>query len=127
MDYRPAIYAYFSQLKHTIDLIDVDELQKACDCLLKARDEKRFVYTMGNGGSAATASHWAGDFNKGMSLGRNKRYRFIALNDNQPTMLSLANDVSYEAVFWFWEFGEYRESLHLWKSAWGNHCCAYGV
>lgn len=99
MDYRPAIYAYFSQLKHTIDLIDVDELQKACDCLLKARDEKRFVYTIGNGGSAATASHWAGDFNKGMSLGRNKRYRFIALNDNQPTMLSLANDVSYEAVF----------------------------
>lgn len=99
MDYRPAISAYFSQLKRTIDLIDVDELQKACDCLTRARDEKHFVYAMGNGGSAATASHWAGDFNKGMSLGRDKRYRFIALNDNQPTMLSLANDVSYDVVF----------------------------
>ena len=54
---------------------------------------------MGNGGSASTASHFAGDFNKGLSLGREKRFRFICLNDNPATVLSLANDVDYSQIF----------------------------
>jgi D-sedoheptulose 7-phosphate isomerase len=99
MDYDSRIADYFSTLKRTVDLIDRAEIARAMERLKKARDERRFVYAMGNGGSAATASHYAGDFNKGLSLGRDKRFRVIALNDNAPTMLSLANDVEYAAVF----------------------------
>jgi D-sedoheptulose 7-phosphate isomerase len=54
---------------------------------------------MGNGGSAATASHFAGDFNKGLSWNKKKRFKFICLNDNTPTVMAYANDVSYESVF----------------------------
>ncbi len=56
---------------------------------------------MGNGGRGATASHITGDFNKGLSLGmpKDKRYKFISLVDNVPTVLSLANDVSYNDIF----------------------------
>ncbi|MFA6776428.1 MAG: SIS domain-containing protein [Sphaerochaetaceae bacterium] len=99
MNYQEQIISYFSLLKETIDKINTAEIQKALECLTRARDTKHFIYTMGNGGSAATASHWAGDFNKGMSLGQEKRYRFMALNDNEPTILSLANDVSYASIF----------------------------
>lgn len=99
MDYLKHISAYFDLLKKTIDKLDREEINKAINCLVAARDSKHFIFTMGNGGSAATASHFAGDFNKGLSLGKEKRFRFIALNDNEPTILSLANDVSYSSIF----------------------------
>jgi D-sedoheptulose 7-phosphate isomerase len=54
---------------------------------------------MGNGGSGSTASHVACDLNKGVSYGRQKRFRVISLNDNLPTLTAYANDVSYEDVF----------------------------
>ncbi|MDV3428943.1 MAG: SIS domain-containing protein [Bacillota bacterium] len=90
---------YFENLKGIIDKIDKEEIQNAIDLLIKTRDEKKHIFIMGNGGSAATASHYAGDFNKGLSLNREKRFRFICLNDNAPTVLSLANDVNYESIF----------------------------
>jgi len=99
VNFIPEIESYFAKLKSVSDKIDREEINKALHLLLKTRDEKCFVYTMGNGGSASTASHFAGDFNKGLSLGREKRFKFVCLNDNLPTMLSLANDVSYESIF----------------------------
>ncbi|HEX3040328.1 MAG TPA: SIS domain-containing protein [Caproiciproducens sp.] len=99
MDYFAEIEAYFETLKTTVDQVDRKEIQKAMEVLVKARDQKKYIFIMGNGGSAATASHYAGDFNKGLSLNREKRFRFVALNDNAPTVLSLANDVSYDAIF----------------------------
>jgi D-sedoheptulose 7-phosphate isomerase len=99
MNFITQIDSYFDVLKKVIDEIDRTEIEKAMICLKNARNSKRFIYSMGNGGSAATASHYAGDFNKGLSLGREKRFRFIALNDNLPTILSLANDVSYTSIF----------------------------
>ena len=54
---------------------------------------------MGNGGSASTASHLACDINKNVCLGLKKRFKVICLNDNIPTMLAYANDLSYKDVF----------------------------
>jgi D-sedoheptulose 7-phosphate isomerase len=99
MNYITQIDDYFNVLKATIDKIDKDEIKKAIICLKNARDSRHFIYSMGNGGSAATASHYAGDFNKGLSFGKEKRFKFVALNDNLPTILSLANDVSYTSIF----------------------------
>jgi D-sedoheptulose 7-phosphate isomerase len=99
MSYIDKINNYFDTLTATVQKLDRGEIEKAIVCLKNARDTGHFIYSMGNGGSAATASHFAGDFNKGLSLGRKKRFKFIALNDNLPTILSLANDVSYEAIF----------------------------
>ena len=99
MSYIEKIDGYFSTLTETIKKLDRAEIEKAIVCLKNARDTGHFIYSMGNGGSAATASHYAGDFNKGLSLGRKKRFKFIALNDNLPTVLSLANDVSYDSIF----------------------------
>lgn len=54
---------------------------------------------MGNGGSGATASHFACDINKGVCFGLNKRMKVVCLNDNVATVLAYANDVSYDDVF----------------------------
>lgn len=54
---------------------------------------------MGNGGSAATASHYCCDFNKGVSYEYEKRFKFMCLSDNTATLTAYANDVSYEMVF----------------------------
>ena len=56
--------------------------------------------TMGNGGSASTASHFVCDFNKGLSYGFSApRYKFICLNDSLPSLTAYSNDVSYEDAF----------------------------
>jgi len=99
MNYNEQILAYFSRLKSTIDAISIESLSNLMNLLEKSRDEGRFVYIMGNGGSAATASHFVCDFNKGLLSEDRKSYRFVCLNDNLPTMMAWANDISYEEIF----------------------------
>ncbi len=99
MDYTKDIAAYFERLKNTIDKISKEDLNNLMNVLETARKEGKTIFIMGNGGSAATASHYCCDFNKGISYSQNKKYKLICLNDNVPTMMAYANDVSYEEVF----------------------------
>lgn len=94
-DFIPEITEYMSRLKGTLDALNKDEINTFINLLLQARDEDRAIFIMGNGGSAATASHFCCDFNKGASYGRDKRFRFICLNDNIATLMAYSNDVSY--------------------------------
>ena len=98
-DFTADISKYLERLKSTIDLVSRDEVNDFLGLLLDALEAKRTVFTLGNGGSAATASHYASDFNKGLSLGKAKRFRFICLSDNIPTLTAYANDIAYEEVF----------------------------
>jgi D-sedoheptulose 7-phosphate isomerase len=97
--FRSDIDAYFEKLKHTLDIISRDELDKFLALLLDALDRSCNVFIMGNGGSSSTASHFVADFNKGLSLGRKKRFRFICLADNTATITAYANDLSYDDIF----------------------------
>jgi D-sedoheptulose 7-phosphate isomerase len=99
LDFVPQIESYFSRLKSTIDAISREELDGFMKLLLGALERGATVFTMGNGGSAATASHFAVDFNKGLSYRKARRFRFVCLNDNIPTITAYANDVGYDAVF----------------------------
>ena len=75
------------------------ELGIVMNVLEQARLDGRQIFIMGNGGSGATASHYCCDFNKGISIHKDKRYRMICLNDNIPTMMAYANDTAYDEVF----------------------------
>lgn len=99
MNYIDDISAYLERLKQTIDLISKDDVNQLMNILIKAKDEGKSVYVMGNGGSAATASHYCCDFNKGISFGRDKMFKFVCLNDNIPTMMAYANDLGWEEIF----------------------------
>lgn len=93
------INEYLDNVKKTLDNLDRQEIETFLSVLVKAKDEGRTVFIMGNGGSAATASHFCCDFNKGVSYGKDKKFKFICLNDNVPTMMAYSNDVSYDDVF----------------------------
>lgn len=99
IDYTDSIAAYFEKEKRTLDLIDKASLSQLINLLEQAREEGRSIFIMGNGGSGATASHFCCDFNKGISLSKEKRYRMICLNDNMATLMAYANDISYDEVF----------------------------
>lgn len=99
IDYTKQISEYFEREKRVMDSIDKVEFSKVINLLEEARKDGRQIFVMGNGGSAATASHYCGDFNKGISAYKDKRYRMICLNDNIPTMMAYANDEGYDNVF----------------------------
>jgi D-sedoheptulose 7-phosphate isomerase len=90
---------YFRKLKETLDKIDVIPVRNVVDILLKCRNDQGTMYIFGNGGSAANASHIAGDFLKGISFGMEKRFKTHCLNDNIAGTTAITNDLSYDEVF----------------------------
>ena len=90
---------YRTQLVDTLGQIDTARVEQIIELFRQARDENRHIFVCGNGGSAASASHFTCDVLKGASFGREKRFRMLALGDNQPTVTAYSNDVSYDAVF----------------------------
>jgi D-sedoheptulose 7-phosphate isomerase len=99
INFSEDINTYFDNLKKVIDLINVSQINNLMNLLTDALHENKQIFIMGNGGSAATASHFVCDFNKGLSWNKQKRFKFICLNDNIPTMMAYANDIAYEDVF----------------------------
>lgn len=98
-DFYKEIAAYLNRLQDTISKLSHEEINTFINLLIKARDEEKQIFIMGNGGSASTASHFCCDFNKGSSYGFEKRFKFICLNDNVPGMMAYANDISYDDIF----------------------------
>lgn len=87
-----------------LNSLDLESVNIVMNVLEEARREHRHIFICGNGGSAATASHYTGDFNYGVNAGLADNvdyYNFECLSDNQPTMLAVANDESYDEVFRF--------------------------
>lgn len=97
--YASLIDTYFDTLTRALDSLDRREVSDFIQALLDARDAGKQIFVMGNGGSAATASHMVCDFNKGLVSDGKPRFKFICLNDNMPTLMAYANDVSYDDVF----------------------------
>lgn len=57
------------------------------------------LYIFGNGGSAAIASHFCVDYNKGISNDTNFKPKAFCLNDNIPSITAIANDSHYSYIF----------------------------
>ena len=90
---------YIDLVKSTLDALDPKALEALVKAFHTTYEKGGNIYTMGNGGSGASASHAAGDFLKGASYGLDKRFRMICLNDNLPSMMAIANDIGWESIF----------------------------
>ena len=95
----PFASTYKSHLLRAINSVDLDLVDRAVVWFEDARDANRQVFVCGNGGSAATASHFVCDVLKGAASAGGKRFRILALNESMPTVTAYSNDVSYEAAF----------------------------
>lgn len=93
------IQQYLTGVQQVLGRIPLNALEEAIDVLLSAACVGSTVFTMGNGGSAATASHFACDLAKGTITPGGPRFRVIALTDNVPLITAWSNDVAYEDIF----------------------------
>lgn len=78
---------YLDSLREALQLIDVSQVQHAANVLRHAQAD---ILIVGNGGSAATASHLANDLAKRAGL------RVVPLMDSAPLLTAWANDNGYE-------------------------------
>jgi len=90
---------YLGDLKELINTIDINEITEFIKDIENTYKNGKTIFIMGNGGSAATASHFVCDINKGVSLKLQKKFKVLCLNDNVPIMLAYSNDISYDSVF----------------------------
>ncbi len=90
---------YFDGVSKTLNNLNKTHVVDFAKLLMKTYHNEGTIYIFGNGGSGATASHFCGDLVKGVSYGLDKRFKVICLNDNIPTLMSIANDISYDDIF----------------------------
>ena len=100
-NYNNEIVAYFERVKETVDELNIVEINCAMNVIVDAYERGGTIYIFGNGGSAATASHFVCDFNKGLSEQRTKKFNLVCLNDNTPILMAIANDIGYDEIFSF--------------------------
>ena len=95
--------SYIHGLKGVLDRLPLKPVEEIIQAIEQAQKERRQVFVIGNGGSAATASHMMNDLCKG-TLGHKgdapwPRLRVIALTDNVSLMTAWANDTDYDRIF----------------------------
>lgn len=92
---------YVNDLKKVIDSLDRNEIEKFLDMLADAYINGKFVFVIGNGGSAANASHFAQDLAKGTRIkpDQPKRLKALSLTDNTPFITAQGNDDGYDSIF----------------------------
>lgn len=106
MDYLDCFFAAADQILHTLDRAPIE---RAIDTLYTAWRADRIVFTMGNGGSASTATHLACDLAKVTIVPGQKRLKVMALTDNIPLVSAWTNDSGHHSIF--------AEQLDPWLSA----------
>jgi D-sedoheptulose 7-phosphate isomerase len=91
---------YKKKITRLVDEIDsnvFEEIIKLLECFNQRKDR---IYIVGNGGSAATASHMQNDIGVGLKRRGILDLNIISLCDNLSVVTALANDVGYENIFY---------------------------
>ena len=93
------IQNYITGLHQTIDQLPKHLIVDVIGVLQYARMRGAQVFIMGNGGSAATASHFVCDLAKNTRREGLPHFRAIGLTDNMAIFSAYANDEGYENIF----------------------------
>jgi D-sedoheptulose 7-phosphate isomerase len=93
------ITTYFSDLERMLRAISQSHLLQVLRLLEQAYLERHRIFIMGNGGSAATASHFALDLAKNTIVIGAPRLKAVSLTDHVPLITAWSNDTAYEHVF----------------------------
>lgn len=88
---------YFELIANLSSKFPDNEYQKAIGILLNCYWNGGMVYTMGCGGSASTATHFAADLAKTVSPEHG--FKAVSLVDNIPLVSAWTNDFGWESVF----------------------------
>lgn len=89
---------YAKHLSEILSNLDYQAIEEVIEILKKARARGNTIFFIGNGGSAATASHFAEDLAYGTRREGHELFRALSLNDS-TYLTAVANDEGYENVF----------------------------
>jgi D-sedoheptulose 7-phosphate isomerase len=90
---------YFAEIAHLVRCVPIDGVDSVVQHIVRAQARQASVFIFGNGGSAATASHFACDLSKGTGSHTGRRVRALSLTDSASVLTAWANDAGYETVF----------------------------
>ena len=85
----------------SLSLVNENQVEKVIDLIMHQYERNNKIFVIGNGGSAANASHFAQDLAKGTRKNTEtvKRIKALSLTDNLPFITALGNDDGYETIF----------------------------
>jgi D-sedoheptulose 7-phosphate isomerase len=90
---------YLSYLSELMKGLDLEVIESIINVIIDAGERSKSMYFIGNGGSAATASHCANDIAIGTRASGHNSLKAISLADNQAILTALANDYGYSNIF----------------------------
>jgi len=90
---------YLAGLSRVLESLRGQDVEKIVDVLDAARKKRGRIYVIGNGGSAATASHMCSDLGIGLKRRGLANFDIQSLGDNASICTAIANDISYEDLF----------------------------
>lgn len=93
------VHQYLLDIMDIMKSLPVNVVEQVIDILHSARINNQQVFIMGNGGSAATASHFVCDLMKNTRVKGFPNFRVIGLTDNMAIFSALGNDEGYTSVF----------------------------
>jgi len=94
-----AVTAYLFEMVGVLGRMQEASIDANISLIYRAWAQRKQIFIIGNGGSAATASHMANDLSKGAIVPGKARVKAIALTDNVALISAWANDTCYENVF----------------------------
>lgn len=90
--------AYLGYLGDLCSNLDPESFEQVATEIQRTRLEKKKIFFIGNGGSAATAAHFANDVGIGTRAPTNP-FKAISLSDNSAIVTAIANDEGYDQIF----------------------------
>jgi len=90
---------YFQTVAHVLPQIPAERVEQIIAVLRRAQAAGKRIFTCGNGGSSANASHFVNDMLKSTIRPDRPRLKLVCLSDNISTLTAYANDVSYDVIF----------------------------
>jgi len=84
---------YISSLISSLEELSIPTLEEIWSIIEDARNTGNTIHLIGNGGSAGTPSHSAGDWSKELKL------RTISHTDNASSLTAWANDTDFNNIF----------------------------
>lgn len=90
--------SYLDHLAELLKGLDTAKIAEFIELLETSRQQGRMIFFIGNGGSAATASHFANDIAIGTRT-QGKPFKAMSLCDNVPVMTAISNDDGYDEIF----------------------------
>ncbi len=92
-------HRYVERVVEVLRHLDLSAVERVIHLFLEARVAGNTIFFLGNGGSAATSSHFANDMGFCASPEGRTPFRAISLTANSAFLTCLANDIGYENVF----------------------------